>query len=610
MDDPCDFDILLARNVPRILEKIFLSLDFPSFKACRDVSRTWRELLAAKSFKKKAFAAYPMQMLGEIIKKEHKLIDAAKEGNVQEVRLLLASGVNPSCKGTYEDPKYSTDLAIQNGFLEVGREEEFTFMHSKGIEQLWQPSMGGLLKSDRESYRRAYDYARPCTDYALETPKEEFNKMLLKMKLNPLNLRDDYEGRAIYSSDEDDDADDEEWLFIPRTWEEEDEDEDYLPDEAEEESSEEESSEEDSDSEGNEDEGQNGTDELINEHVVKILDDEKNHRKKVCGINISVRGRTPLFWAVLYGHKEVVQVLLDAKAKENPEHGNSDDYYDLVLNWAAKCGHQDIVHLVLKAGAQPNIKGSKGKTPLFWAVNKGHKIMVQQLLIAGADPNEEQSIQMSWDGEVHMDLKYVDKYPLNLAAKNDNQEIIKLLINAGSDPNTKDYDGRTPLFWAVFNGNTDMEEDLLKAGANKYDVPNESPSLFDMSTKNGYEEVVKDVVQALLDNNSDDYHNIVLNWASKCGYQDIVCLVLKAGAQPNIKGSEGKTPLFWAVEKGYKIMVKQLLRAGADPNEEPIEGKSLLNQAAANGSHDIVRLLIEAGARPNTEENDGITCLS
>ena len=43
--DSCAFDKLLLRNVPHILEKIFFSLDYESFKNCLETSESWSALL-------------------------------------------------------------------------------------------------------------------------------------------------------------------------------------------------------------------------------------------------------------------------------------------------------------------------------------------------------------------------------------------------------------------------------------------------------------------------------------------------------------------------------------------------------------------------------------
>ena len=48
------FDKLFNTNVPHVLEKIFFSLDYESFKACHEVCRGWKELLSTANFTLKA----------------------------------------------------------------------------------------------------------------------------------------------------------------------------------------------------------------------------------------------------------------------------------------------------------------------------------------------------------------------------------------------------------------------------------------------------------------------------------------------------------------------------------------------------------------------------
>ena len=45
--DSCAFDKLFTNSVPHILEKVFFSLDYNSFKSCLEVSRTWNEQLTS-----------------------------------------------------------------------------------------------------------------------------------------------------------------------------------------------------------------------------------------------------------------------------------------------------------------------------------------------------------------------------------------------------------------------------------------------------------------------------------------------------------------------------------------------------------------------------------
>ena len=44
----CNFDTLFSKNLPHILEKIFLFLDYKSFIICQMVNSEWREFLKSR----------------------------------------------------------------------------------------------------------------------------------------------------------------------------------------------------------------------------------------------------------------------------------------------------------------------------------------------------------------------------------------------------------------------------------------------------------------------------------------------------------------------------------------------------------------------------------
>ena len=83
-----DFNRLFTKSVPHILEQIFVSLDFQSFKTCLKVCNSWKELLKSEP--------YQMAFSDDIRNEEVellKLLKAAKDGNIGEVRGLLSSGL-------------------------------------------------------------------------------------------------------------------------------------------------------------------------------------------------------------------------------------------------------------------------------------------------------------------------------------------------------------------------------------------------------------------------------------------------------------------------------------------------------------------------------------
>ena len=82
----CAFDTLFTKNVPHILESIFLSLNYESFKTSLEVSKVWKRHLTSDSFQRTVF-------LDDILNDEEELLSAAEEGNADEVRRLLSSGL-------------------------------------------------------------------------------------------------------------------------------------------------------------------------------------------------------------------------------------------------------------------------------------------------------------------------------------------------------------------------------------------------------------------------------------------------------------------------------------------------------------------------------------
>ena len=90
----CSFDTLFSRNLPHILEKIFLSLDYESFKNCLKVNSEWREFLASERFMTK--------FKHDIFEDERKLLVAAGQDNTEDIRALLSSGmVDVNCRDHY-----------------------------------------------------------------------------------------------------------------------------------------------------------------------------------------------------------------------------------------------------------------------------------------------------------------------------------------------------------------------------------------------------------------------------------------------------------------------------------------------------------------------------
>jgi ankyrin repeat protein len=88
---------------------------------------------------------------------------------------------------------------------------------------------------------------------------------------------------------------------------------------------------------------------------------------------------------------------------------------------------------------------------------------------------------------------------------------------------------------------------------------------------------------------------------------EAVELLLAAGANPNVRGSEGDTPLRWCVEKNNIEMAKLLLEHGAAETIDSVGGElgmTALGLACKSLNLPMVELLLDAGANPDREDEN------
>jgi ankyrin repeat protein len=136
----------------------------------------------------------------------------------------------------------------------------------------------------------------------------------------------------------------------------------------------------------------------------------------------SGKGATPLDYAHWRDHEEVIETLNAHNAQREHEKGGKGIGHSSVIHDAALDGDIDEVQRQLDAGVDPNLKSSKGATPLFYAVYKGHLEIVELLITRGADVN----------------AVYLSNSVLDQAHSYDDQEIVELLETHGAEVAGKD----------------------------------------------------------------------------------------------------------------------------------------------------------------------------
>ena len=167
--------------------------------------------------------------------------------------------------------------------------------------------------------------------------------------------------------------------------------------------------------------------------------------------------------------------------------------------------------------------------------------------------------------------------PLHVAAVSSSLEMVKLLLEAGANPDWRDSDGMNPLHHSSKSGLAKVASLLLSYRAD-VNAPACSCSSAD---------------SCLCGRNWTPLH-----FAASHGHADIVHMLLDARADLSATTSRSKeNALHLAVESGHEDVVRYLLAFNADIEAQTADSETAIQIAIQEGHGAIARLLLEHGAQ-------------
>jgi ankyrin repeat protein len=405
-------------------------------------------------------------------------------------------------------------------------------------------------------------------------------------------------------------------------------------------------------------------------------------------------GSTPLAEAAKLADARMVKTLLDAGAR--PDIPNQDGETALML--AIKTGELPVVEMLIKAGANVNARETfHNQTALMWAAAapKNGGEMVKLLLSKDADVRPR-ALYSDWGSQITSEpraqyrpvggltaLLYAARggcyecvealsgavadvnvptpegvTPLMIALDNDHNDVAKLLLDRGANPNLWDWWGRTPLYIAIDRRaaviaplRTGLLTERVNRGAPQESHASGRPPVSSL-------EIIHILIAAGVDLNPqlnmhrpsrggnsgrfvEEFYNTgctPLLRATIANDLEVVRALLDKGASPNI-GGMGLTPFLIAAGAGFGgggtglaastsaggpanlAIMDLLVQHGADVNAQvtgtktysmrvsrapsSTEGMTALHVAAQRGTTDVVRYLMEKGAKTDLADSSG-----
>ncbi|MEZ0224849.1 MAG: ankyrin repeat domain-containing protein [Alphaproteobacteria bacterium] len=198
--------------------------------------------------------------------------------------------------------------------------------------------------------------------------------------------------------------------------------------------------------------------------------------------------------------------------------------------------------------------------------------------------------------------------PMMLAARKGHNKIIQLLIDAKASVHTKDADGNTALFCALYEGKLGTVKLLLDNGADLSLRPRFGSTALMAALHSGKEALVRLMLEKgeKADDRDEYNHNALytLRWCPNSNV-DFAALLVQHGADVNCAANNGDTPLSSCMLSSNAITVRRLLDLGADL----VDGKKMpiLHEAKRIGVTDeIIKMLEDEPWRREKAQRDAI----
>ncbi|KAI6647344.1 Ankyrin repeat protein [Oopsacas minuta] len=289
---------------------------------------------------------------------------------------------------------------------------------------------------------------------------------------------------------------------------------------------------------------------------------------------VNKKGKRPTELAT---KQETIEVLLNCYSDDEEKN----DQLGILLSSATERNKVDLATFLVSKGASLNFESDQGLTPLNLASKRGYTDLACYMLAEGNDPNykSEKSTCTAINNASksgHKDLvkllikhkatlwdeRHMQTSALHSAVNGGQLHLISFLIkDNGMDPNTRDSDGNTPLYYAIRGGYRDCVKALLNFKADP-ELPVDSTG------------------------------EKAIHFAAKKNDRNILKVLLEYGARADEKDAVCKTPIDIALGNDYPHILELLLEFQVSLDREDNENNTPMHIIAIQNSYKCADFLL------------------